>query len=60
MRALITVATLSFFKCGYFWPTPTNTIGLPVLYTMFRAVPTFSSTVSNLVRMMPSMVRGLV
>ena len=58
MRAFTTVCTFSFLRWGYFWPTPTKTIGLPVVYTMLRAVPTFSSTVSNLVMMIPSMILG--
>jgi hypothetical protein len=40
--------TFSYFKLGYFCPTPTNKIGLDVEYTKDNAVPTLSSTVSNL------------
>jgi hypothetical protein len=35
-----TVRTLSFFRCVYFWPVPTNMIGWPVLYTIDTAAPT--------------------
>jgi hypothetical protein len=54
------VGTFSLRMCGYFCPTPTNTIGFPVECTMLIAVPTLSSTVSNLVRIMPSIVLGLL
>lgn len=47
-REWTTVLTFNYFKLGYFWPTPTYRIGFPVLYTNDRAVPTLSSTVSNL------------
>ena len=53
-NALTTVVTLSYFKFGYFWPTPTNKIGFEVEYTRERAVPTLSSTVSNLDRRIAS------
>ena len=59
MSALTTVGTLRRLRWGYFWPTPTNKIGLPVVWTMLMLVPTFSSTVSNFVNTMPSIVRGL-
>ena len=41
----------------YVCPTPTKTMGLPVVYTSESAAPTLSLIVSNLVSMMPSMTR---
>ncbi len=29
-KACTTVLTFNYFKFGYFWPTPTNKIGLEV------------------------------
>ena len=40
--------TWSLRKCVYFCPQPTKTTGCPVTYTMVRAAPTLSSTVSYL------------
>jgi len=42
----------------YFCPVPTYTIGFPVVYTILKEAPTLSSTVSNLVRTIPSIVLG--
>jgi hypothetical protein len=52
--------TLSLRMSVYVCPQPTNMMGAPDSYTMDNAAPTFSSTVSNLVRTTPSMSRGTV
>lgn len=54
INALTTVLTFNFFKCVYFYPTPTNNIGFPVADVNDNAAPTFSSTVSNLLNIIAS------
>ena len=57
--ALTQWSTLRLRMSVYVYPTPTKTMGLPVVYTSESAAPTLSEMVSNLVSTRPSINLGV-